>query len=167
MQERRRLAPPFFTSEEVTEKANGRISTRQSSVWGLEDPAEIGIAHMVTLVVTQRRTVEIKTGKASSDTAHHLSSQDVAVRSANQWAKYIRDHWGIESRDHGRRDNWLFEDKTRSKNPAIVANFCMLRAVVLYFNAQTESGNINSFVESCRESKRHTLSLIMRRRGAK
>ena len=73
----------------------------------------------------------------------------------------------IESRNHGRRDNWLLEDKTRSKSPRIVAALCILRSVVLYFNAQTETGNVNAFVESCQYSGRLALGLITRRRIAK
>ncbi len=41
--------------------------------------------------------------------------------------------------------------KTGSKHPGIVANLCILRSVVLYFNAQTEIGNINAFVETCQD----------------
>lgn len=159
--------PPFFTSDKITEKANGRITTRQSRIWRLEDPAQVGIVHAQTLIVTERHTVEVKTGKKSSDTAYHLSTEDAATRTANQWAKLIRDHWGIESKNHGRRDACLFEDKTRSKNASIVANFCVARAALLYFNARTASGNINVFAEECRESRRTTLGLIMRRRKAK
>ena len=161
------LAPPFFVSKKLTEKAHGRIEERQSWVYRLEDPAEVGLAHVFTLIVTQRHTFNIKTGKKSSDTAHHLSTEDIESRTANQWAKTVRDHWGIETRNHGRRDAYLFEDKTRSKNPTIVANFCIARAAVLYFNALTETGNINAFVESCCSSPRRTLSLIMSRRKAK
>lgn len=159
--------PPFFTSDKITGKANGRITTRQSRVWRLEDPAEVGIVHVKTLIVTERHTLELKTGKTSYDTAYHLSTEAATTRSANQWAKLIRDHWGIESKNHGRRDACLFEDKTRSKNASIVANFCVARAVLLYFNALTDSGNINAFAEECRESKRKTLGLIMSRRKAK
>jgi len=140
---------------------------RQSRVWRLEDPAEVGIVHVQTLIVTERHTLELKTGKTSSDIAYHLSTEAASIRSANQWTKLVRDHWGIESKNHGRRDACIFEDKTRSKNPSIVANFCVARAVLLYFNALTDSGNINAFAEECRESKRKTLGLIMRRRKAK
>lgn len=81
------------------------------------------------------------------------------------WAKLVCDHWGIEARNHGRRDACLFEDKTRGKNANIVANFCIARAALLYFNAQTATGNVNAFSEECRDSKGKTLGLIMRRRN--
>ena len=128
---------------------------------------EAGIAHMQTLVVTQRHTVVSKTGKETCETAYHYSSMPAKSRTARQWAGHVRDHWGIESRNHGRRDNWLLEDKTRGKHPGIVAALCILRAVVLHFNAQTETGNINAFVESCQHSGMLALGLITRRRRAK
>lgn len=167
MQGHLRRTPPFFVSAKVTEKENGRITTRQSSVWRLEDPAQAGIVHAQTLLVTEHHTLDLKTGKTSSDTACHLSTEEATTRTGAQWAKLIRDHWGIESKNHGRRDACLFEDKTRSKNASIVANFCIARAALLYFNARTASGNINAFTEECRESRRTTLGLIMRRRKAK
>ena len=151
----------------MTEKKNGRRTTRQTRGWRLEDPAQVGIAHMQTLLATERHTQDLKTDKTMSETAYHLSTEPAAKRSERRWAAVIRDHWGIESRNHGRRDNYLLEDKTRSKNAAVVGNFCVARAVVLYFNAQTETGNINEFVEECQESKRKTLNMIMRQSRAK
>lgn len=109
----------------------------------------------------------LTSGKTSSDTAYHLSTEDAATRTANQWAKLVHDHWGIESRNHGRRDVCLFEHEMRGKTPFIVATFCIARSVLLYFNARTDMQNINAFAEVCRESKRTALSLIMRRRMAK
>lgn len=122
---------------------------------------------MQTLLVTERYTEESKADKRMPEIVYHLSTEPIEKRSEPRWAALIRDHWGIESRNHGRRDNYLFEDKTRSKNAAIVGNFCVARSAVLYFNAQTETGNINEFVEECQESKRKTLNMIMRRRRAK
>ena len=151
----------------MTEKLNGRVTTRRTRVWELSDPAEAGIAHMETLVVTERHVLDCKTGKETRETAYHYSSASARSRTARQWAEHVRDHWGIESRNHGRRDNWLLEDKTRGKHPGIVASLCILRSVVLYFNAQTETGNINAFVESCQDGRRLVLGLITRRRRAK
>jgi predicted transposase YbfD/YdcC len=151
----------------LTEKGNGRITVRQSRAWQLEDPAEVGIVHCVTLVVTDRQSFDLKTRKSTSETAYHLSTRDCGARTADQWAELVRGHWGIEARNHGRRDACLLEDKTRSKNANIVANFCVARAALLYFNAQTATGNINALAEECRENKGMALRLIMRRRRVK
>lgn len=45
----------------------------------------------------------------------------------------IRDHWGIESRLHWRKDAILYEDKTRCRNPIVVANLMLLRNLVIHF----------------------------------
>lgn len=125
------------------------------------------MVHCRTLVVTERRTLDPKTRKTTSDTAYHLSTEACAARTGNGWAKLVRDHWGIEARNHGRRDACLFEDKTRSRNANIVANFCIARAALLCFNAQTATGNVNAFAEECRDDKGMALGLIMRRRKVK
>ena len=158
--------PPFFAPIEITGKENGRLTTRKTWVYRLFDPAEVGLAHARALIVTNRITT-YKDGKITNIKAYHLSTEHPEAHNMRRWAGLVLNHWGIESKNHGRRDNSLHEDKTRSKNPLIVANFAIMRAVVLYFNAQTESCNINEFVELCRESKRGTLSMIMRRRVAK
>jgi predicted transposase YbfD/YdcC len=47
-------------------------------------------------------------------------------------ARIIRGHWGgVEIRNHWIRDACLHEDKTRSRNPRIVANLAMLRNTLL------------------------------------
>jgi predicted transposase YbfD/YdcC len=167
VQGRLRRAPPPFASERLTEKGNGRITARQSRAWPLEDPAEAGIVHCRTLVVTERQSFELKTRRTTSETVYHLSTEECAARTGAQWAGLVRGHWGIEARNHGRRDACLLEDKTRSKNAHIVANFCVARAALLYFNAQTATGNVNAFSEECRESKQMALGLITRRRKVK
>jgi predicted transposase YbfD/YdcC len=159
--------PFFFEPIEITVNENGRLSIRKTWVYQLFDPAEVGLVHAQTLIVTRRIITDNKTGVVSDKTVYHLSTEHHQVRSAREWAELILNHWGIESKNHGRRDNSLNEDKTRSKNSAIVGNFCIMRAVVLYFNSLTESQNINEFVEICRESKRNTLNMIMRQRKAK
>jgi len=95
----------------------------------------------------------IKTGKTSAETVFHLSTLNIEARTAVQWAAHIRDHWKIESRNHNRRDCTLLEDKTRSKNPNLVANLAVLRSVLLLINSRTESQNLAELVDNLRDSK--------------
>jgi hypothetical protein len=60
-----------------------------------------------------------------------------------------------------------FEDRMRSKHPGIAASICITRSVAHCCNAQTETGNVNAFVESCQDGRRHVLAMITRRRKAK
>ena len=67
-----------------------------------------------------------------------------------RWLQTIRNHWGgCEIRNHWRKDACLFEDKTRSRNPHIVANLMLLRnlALQLYAHHGSACENFNRFVE--------------------
>lgn len=70
--------------------------------------------------------------------------------SPKQWMALIRGHWGgIEIRNHWRKDACLLEDKTRSRNPTIVAVFAMIRNLVLFFlNEQQVHSTLTGFVEA-------------------
>ena len=144
----------------MTEKAHGRIETRATSVYPLCEPAEVGLFGVWTLLRTDRTRTLNKTGKTSSETAWHLCTLDASSRNARQWAAHIRDHWGIEARDHNRRDSFLLEDKTRSHNPKIVGNLAVARAALLFFNSRIKDGNINAFTECCREDRSMPLRLL-------
>jgi hypothetical protein len=60
------------------------------------------------------------------------------------------------ARNHWRRDACAFEDKTRSRNPNLVAASAIARCALLYFNAQTASRNINAFMESSAANRTNT-----------
>ena len=151
----------------MTEKGHGRIETRSTSVYELAEPAEAGLFGAWTLLRTDRTRTVIRTGAASRETVWHLSTMDASSRLARQWAAHIRDHWGIESRDHNRRDSSLLEDKTRSHDPNVVGNLAVARAALLFFNSRTKDGNVNVFVENCRENKSMALCLLTARKPFK
>lgn len=144
----------------MTEKGHGRTETRRTSVYALAGPEEAGLFGARTLIKTERTRTVHKTGATSQETAWHLCTQEALVRNASQWAAAVRDHWGIESRNHNRRDSQLLEDKTRSRNPDIVGNLAVARAALLFFNAHTSDANVNAFVESCREDRQMALRLL-------
>jgi predicted transposase YbfD/YdcC len=144
------------------EKGHGRIETRATHVYPLEDPASIGFPHARTLLKTVRSSRETRTGKTSSETAYHLASEDHGARTPAAWAALVRGHWGIENRNHWRRDACALEDKTRSKDPSVVASFAISRCALLYFNAQTESRNINAFMEANQAKHAAVLSMVTR-----
>ena len=147
----------------MTEKGHGRIETRLTSVYALGEPAEVGLFGAWTLLKTERTRTVIKTGKTSSETAWHLCTLDARSRTARQWAAHIRDHWGIESRDHNRRDCTLLEDKTRSRNANVVGNLAVARAALLFFNSRAKEGHLGDFANTCREDRAYALRLITAR----
>ena len=133
----------------MTEQGHGRTETRRTAVYTLTEPAEVGLFGAWTLLKTDRTRTVHKTGKTSNETVWHLSTLESATRTASQWAAHIRDHWGIESRNHYRRDATLLEDKTRSRNPNIVGNLAVARAALLLFNSRTKDCNLRAFTEEC------------------
>jgi predicted transposase YbfD/YdcC len=144
----------------VTEKGHGRTETRRTSVYALSEPGEVGLFGTQTLIKTERSRTVHKTGATSQETVWHLCTQESSVRKGPQWAATVRDHWGIESRNHNRRDAQLLEDKTRSRNPKIVGNLAVARAALLFFNAHTSDANVNVFVENCRDDRQMALRLL-------
>lgn len=78
----------------------------------------------------------------------------------------IRGHWGgIEIRNHWRKDACLLEDKTRSRNPNIVAAFAMIRNLVLFFlNEQQVHSTLTGFVEAAAADPSKPYAMIKGRR---
>lgn len=144
----------------MTEKAHGRTETRRTRVYELTDPADVGLFGALTLLKTDRERTVHRTGQTSFETAWHLCTLEPRRRTANQWAAHIRDHWGIESRNHNRRDSTLLEDKTRSRDRAIVGNLAVARAALLFFNSRIKDGNLSAFIDDCRESRTMTLRML-------
>lgn len=144
----------------MTEKGHGRIESRDTAVYPLREPAEVGLFGMWTLLRTVRTRTVLRTGKSSSETVWHLCTMEARSRTARQWAAHVRDHWGIESRDHNRRDCTLLEDKTRSRNAELVNNLAVARAALLLFNSRTKDGHLGDFANACRESRAYALRLI-------
>ena len=110
---------------------------------------------------TVRVTRVVRTGKTSAETVYHLASRDHDAKTPAAWGALVRGHWGIESRNHWRRDACAFEDKTRSRNPAVVATFAIARCALLHFTAQTESPNLNAFMEAAAAHHAAAFSLVM------
>lgn len=81
-----------------------------------------------------------------------------------QWLRLIRNHWGgIENRNHWRKDACLNEDKTRSRNPNIVASMAMLRNCLLFFLSREDTSNINALTESVAADSSKAFDMLMRR----
>jgi len=79
---------------------------------------------------------------------------------------HIRGHWGgIEIRNHWRKDACLFEDKTRSRNPNIVAALALLRnCLLLFLDEDSDTHNINAFTEATAANSGMALRMVMRGR---
>jgi len=83
------------------------------------------------LVLRSQRTLK-KTGATSTESRYYLSSVAPAEYRPEQWLGLIRGHWGgVEIRNHWRRDAVMGEDRSRSRNPRLLANLALVRSTLL------------------------------------
>lgn len=120
--------------------------------------------HVQTVIKVRRRSSTAKNPQAF-ETSYYVSSASAQTDSAKQWLALIRGHWGgIESRNHWRKDACLLEDKTRSRNPTIVASLAMLRNVLLFFfNDQQVHSTLTGFVEAVAADSTKAYSMLKAR----
>ncbi len=77
------------------------------------------------------RTIK-KTAHTTTEPHYYLSSVPPDQFGSAQWLQLIRGHWaGVENRNHWRRDALLGEDRSRSRNPNLLANLALLRSTLL------------------------------------
>jgi len=117
-----------------------------------------------TVIKVRRRSSAAKNPK-EFETSYYVSSVEEDTYTAKQWLALIRGHWGgIESRNHWRKDACLLEDKTRSRNPTIVASLAMLRNLVLFFfNEQQAHSTLTGFVEGVAADPSKAYSMLTAR----
>lgn len=83
------------------------------------------------LAVKCERTIK-KNGTFQRDTRYFISSHYCDELSPGGWLNLIRGHWkGVESCNHWRRDACWGEDRTRSRNPNLLANLALFRSVLI------------------------------------
>lgn len=86
------------------------------------------------------RTVK-KTGLTSTESHYYLSSAYPQEYRPEQWLALIRGHWGgVEIRNHWRRDAVLREDRSRSRQPNLLANVALIRNALLRLLADHYAG---------------------------
>ena len=83
------------------------------------------------LVLRSERTLK-QTGASSTESRYYLSSLLPQQYQPEQWLGLIRGHWGgVEIRNHWRRDVLMGEDRSRSRNPNLLANLALIRSALL------------------------------------
>ncbi len=83
------------------------------------------------VVVRSQRTIK-RTGHQTSEARFYISSLPPDHYSPAGWLHLIRGHWaGVEIRNHWRRDALQGEDRSRSRNPNLLANLALLRSALL------------------------------------
>lgn len=119
----------------------------------------------VEVVIWERRR---SVGKTKWENRYFITSLNRKPGWKTRFAKVIRDHWGIESRLHWRKDAILREDDTRCRDPWTVSNLMLLRNMVIHFYEHThQEENLPAWVQANQRSNRHLCRWISRKSWGK
>jgi predicted transposase YbfD/YdcC len=103
-------------------------------------------------VVRSQRTIK-KTGIGSTESRYYLSSAQSQQYSRSHWLHLICGHWaGVEIRNHWRRDALMGEDRSRSRNPNLLANLALIRSALLCGLAEQFDGRSQPEIQECLHS---------------
>ncbi len=141
---------PDEVYQEPVSKAHNRIESRRVELFISPTLTHDQKWHLVKVVVKVERFRKVfdtktKTWKNSDETAFYIST---IVLSAQEFCQGIRNHWGIENRNHHVRDVTMGEDKSRIRtNPHI---FAKLRSFALNILHKNEVDNVSlELFENC------------------
>jgi predicted transposase YbfD/YdcC len=129
------LTPGTYDYCEKTESGHGRDETRR--VWVTTEVKSLGEEllgqwsnlNSVIMVENTRQNLGDSTGKISVE--RHLYISSLQNPSAQQAGQYVRGHWGIENKLHGRLDMCHGEDESRIRKDHGAENFSRLRRIAL------------------------------------
>jgi predicted transposase YbfD/YdcC len=135
------MQPDDVYQEPVT-KTRNRIESRQVEVFTNATISAADKWHLVEAIVKVERTRQVldtkaKCWKQSDETSFYIAT---TVLSAEMFCQAIRNHWGIENRNHYVRDVSLGEDRSRIRvNPHI---FAKLRSFALNILRANQVSNV-------------------------
>ena len=133
---------PDEVYQEPLTKARNRIESRKVEIFispTLTDDQKWTLVKGVVKVARYRQRFDTKTKawKNSDETSFYIST---IVLSAQEFCQAIRNHWGIENRNHHVRDVTMGEDKSRIRtNPHI---FAKLRSFALNILRKNKVENV-------------------------
>jgi predicted transposase YbfD/YdcC len=134
---------PDEVYQEPLTKTRNRIESRKVEIFIspiLTDAEKWSLVKVVVKVQRSRQLFETKTKtwQNSDETSFYIST---IVLSAPEFCQAIRDHWGIENRNHHVRDVTMGEDKSRIRtNPHILAK---LRSFALNILRKNKVENVS------------------------
>jgi len=113
-------------------KAHGRLTEHEVRVVAVEAET-IGLPFARAVISITRHCEKTVGGKPekTTGTRYFVSSLDPAKTSAAQFAEYVRRHWGIENKNHWKRDAQWREDSPRFRNSKSAQFLAILRGAVL------------------------------------
>jgi predicted transposase YbfD/YdcC len=141
--------PDEFYQEPVT-KTRNRIESRKVEIFiapTLSDEKKWNLVKVVIKVQPYRQLFDTKTKawKNSDETSFYIST---IILTAQEFCQAIRNHWGIENRNHYVRDVTLGEDQSRIRtNPHIFAKLRSFALNILRYN-QVDNVSLELFENS-------------------
>ncbi|MGA2243839.1 MAG: hypothetical protein ABSH48_02475 [Verrucomicrobiota bacterium] len=85
-----------------------------------------------TLIVRRSQRTVQNTGVSTTESRYYLSSSLPQQSLPEQWLGWIAGPWGgVEIRNHWRRHVLMGEDRSRSRQPNLLANLALIRSVLL------------------------------------
>ena len=143
-------ARPDEVYQEPLTKTRNRMESRQVEIFispTLTDEAQWSLVQVVVKVQRFRQLLDTKTNtwKNSDETSFYIST---IILRAQEFCQAIRNHWGIENRNHYVRDVSMGEDKSRMRtNPHI---FAKLRSFALNIMRKNNVENVSlELFENC------------------
>lgn len=141
---------PTEVYQEPVTKTRNRIESRYVELFispALTDGEQWALVEVVIKVQRYRQlfNTKTKTWKNGDETSFYIST---ILLSAQEFCQAIRNHWGIENRNHYVRDVTLGEDKSRIRtNPHI---FAKLRSFALNILRKNDVQNVSlELFENC------------------
>ena len=134
---------PHDEYQEPLSKGRNRLESRTARVFFyplLTHMAKWGLVKAVIEIVRFRKRFDTKQKQwlTSHETAYYISTIDL---DAKAFCRAIRDHWGIENRNHYARDVTLLEDKSRIRINSHI--FAKLRSFALNILRKNNVENVS------------------------
>lgn len=146
------------------DKGHGRVEGRQ--IWcQAVDGATIGLAGAAQIFRIDQQVEYLRRGqviKTTSETRLGVLSLSPEEAGPERVLALVRDYWGIEIRQHYRRDRTQREDHCQVRHPTTARNLSLMRslAIFLYERQRGNRGAKGSLPDWERKNHRHPNPLI-------
>jgi predicted transposase YbfD/YdcC len=101
------------------------------------EPTTANFPFARSLIILRCQRTRKRDALTSTESRYYISSRPDQHTSHLHWDQWIRGHWaGVEIRNHWVRDALMGEDRSRSRNPNLLANLALLRSAALLLLAR-------------------------------
>jgi predicted transposase YbfD/YdcC len=114
------------------------------------------------LIVVRSHRTQKQTRVTTAESRYYLASAPPGQYAAHQWLDLIRGHWGgVEIRNHWRRDVLMGEDRSRSRQPTLLANLAIIRSALLsILSEHLGEQSLPEFREQLQANPKRCLAII-------